>query len=277
MFPGAPLRGQHENPARHRRIRPRPACGEVRRRPCLMARSNPPRSTSSRCTRPFPCPARRRRLAMRRSRRITGMRAKLALKGVGDFLRQRGLAFIEAARIGAVDKEINQYVRDHAIDLIVMGTHGRTALASVAMGSVALETDRNHNRSRSRSFASSRPSPRRFRQLRLRTDSVGFFAGTRRNSDSQVAGPALPPFARVRLSPRVRAATSASTAATSSIDAGRSSRSLDRQRATSATSDRGSVRRSRRRRARAPARSAPGRRGRGRSAVSKTRRPVSRK
>jgi nucleotide-binding universal stress UspA family protein len=33
--------------------------------------------------------------------------------------------------------EILQYARSHDIDLIVMGTHGRTGLARAALGSVA--------------------------------------------------------------------------------------------------------------------------------------------
>ena len=42
-----------------------------------------------------------------------------------------------SSRRSAPPTAIVQYAKDHAIDLIVMGTHGRRALAHVLMGSVA--------------------------------------------------------------------------------------------------------------------------------------------
>ena len=40
-------------------------------------------------------------------------------------------------RIGKPDTEIMRYAAERDIDLIVMGTHGRTGLAHALMGSVA--------------------------------------------------------------------------------------------------------------------------------------------
>ncbi|SMC16947.1 universal stress protein A [Desulfacinum hydrothermale DSM 13146] len=40
-------------------------------------------------------------------------------------------------RKGRPSEEVIQYAREHGMDLIVVGTHGRSALASVLLGSVA--------------------------------------------------------------------------------------------------------------------------------------------
>ena len=50
--------------------------------------------------------------------------------------RQRG-AVTEVLRSDAVADEIVAYARSNSIDLIVMGTHGRTGLAHLLKGSVA--------------------------------------------------------------------------------------------------------------------------------------------
>lgn len=46
-------------------------------------------------------------------------------------------AVVRAVRIGSVYETIVQYARDNAVDLIVIGTHGRTGLRHVLLGSVA--------------------------------------------------------------------------------------------------------------------------------------------
>lgn len=50
--------------------------------------------------------------------------------------RRRFTAIIEA-RIGAVADQIQDFARERNVDLIVMGTHGRTGLAHLFLGSVA--------------------------------------------------------------------------------------------------------------------------------------------
>ena len=48
-----------------------------------------------------------------------------------------GKNVVRAVRIGSTYDTIVQYARDDAIDLIVMGTHGRTGLPHVLLGSIA--------------------------------------------------------------------------------------------------------------------------------------------
>lgn len=48
-----------------------------------------------------------------------------------------GKSVVRAVRIGATYETITQYAKDNAIDLIVIGTHGRTGLPHVLLGSVA--------------------------------------------------------------------------------------------------------------------------------------------
>lgn len=49
----------------------------------------------------------------------------------------RGKQVIRTTRIGSAYSEIVKYANEHKIDLIVIGTHGRTGLMHVLLGSVA--------------------------------------------------------------------------------------------------------------------------------------------
>lgn len=62
------------------------------------------------------------------SRELDRLPGSLGLTGVG---------VAREVREGTPFLEIIRYARDHQIDLIVLGTHGRTGLAHVLLGSVA--------------------------------------------------------------------------------------------------------------------------------------------
>lgn len=59
------------------------------------------------------------------------------LQGLPQESKQRDFVANRITKLGHPMAEIVRYAKAHDIDLIVMGTHGRTALAHVLMGSVA--------------------------------------------------------------------------------------------------------------------------------------------
>lgn len=61
----------------------------------------------------------------------------VALAAARALLGDRGVAHAVEKRVGEAAHEIVTLAADGAFDLIVMGTHGHTALAGLVMGSVA--------------------------------------------------------------------------------------------------------------------------------------------
>lgn len=63
--------------------------------------------------------------------------ADAALKAARAILRRAGIAHREEKIIGDAGPAIAKFASSSKSDLIVMGSHGRTAIASLVMGSVA--------------------------------------------------------------------------------------------------------------------------------------------
>jgi len=63
--------------------------------------------------------------------------AETHLKDLEARLAKDGVVATSAIRVGNAVDEIIRYVEENAIDLIVMGTHGRSGLAHLLVGSVA--------------------------------------------------------------------------------------------------------------------------------------------
>jgi nucleotide-binding universal stress UspA family protein len=60
-----------------------------------------------------------------------------ALAGAAAFLSARGLPFRSERRVGDPAEEIVKFASEEPCDMIAMGTHGHTGLATLVMGSVA--------------------------------------------------------------------------------------------------------------------------------------------
>jgi len=60
-----------------------------------------------------------------------------ALSGARELLTGRGVPFETGKRVGSPVDEIVKWAEEGKFQMIAMGTHGRTALANLVMGSVA--------------------------------------------------------------------------------------------------------------------------------------------
>lgn len=72
---------------------------------------------------------------------------KRATEDVAERGKERGIAVISEIRSGDPHREILEYADDHDVDLIVMGTQGRTGLDRYLLGSVTEKVVRLSERS----------------------------------------------------------------------------------------------------------------------------------
>jgi nucleotide-binding universal stress UspA family protein len=63
--------------------------------------------------------------------------ARKALDGAVQMLKQAGVPFTEHLAIGHTAETIINFAQQHQFDQIIMGTHGRTGLTNLLLGSVA--------------------------------------------------------------------------------------------------------------------------------------------
>ena len=68
--------------------------------------------------------------------------ANEAVEKARELVEAGGLEFVGATRKGVPSEEIQSYATEHDIDMIVMGTHGRSGVDRLVIGSVAERTVR---------------------------------------------------------------------------------------------------------------------------------------
>lgn len=66
----------------------------------------------------------------------------LALKSARERLEAAGVAYHWHVAVGHIADTIIRFAQEHAFDRIVMGTHGRSALTHLLLGSVASDVSR---------------------------------------------------------------------------------------------------------------------------------------
>lgn len=63
--------------------------------------------------------------------------SEAALAPAEKLLKKQNIAYHAAWRVGEIAEEIRAYAKKNKIDMIVMGSHGHSALQNLVMGSVA--------------------------------------------------------------------------------------------------------------------------------------------
>lgn len=69
--------------------------------------------------------------------------AETAVEIVEDEAAQYDIPVTRSLRSGVPHEQILDYIREHAVDIVVMGTHGRAGFDRMVTGSVAEEVVRN--------------------------------------------------------------------------------------------------------------------------------------
>lgn len=63
--------------------------------------------------------------------------SEAALEPAQQMLREKGIQYQASYKVGHIEEKVQEYVTEHDIEMIVMGSHGHGGLKGLVMGSVA--------------------------------------------------------------------------------------------------------------------------------------------